>query len=329
MRPTFETMQSDSAEILKADGLQPVGVSEAMGKVREALSKGHSTSRNVYAVIVHGKHRVQGDSNYLSSVNTFLEAYWRGWRTLSRLANTHHSSPQADHLQMIRDREAGDICIYWGSASAKDVKEKMSTSPGVYVIPSHLDVPLLVSLGLPPLPELFRQLPLVMQVEMTDTLRDQGERTDRWNPWESLTRLVTGEERANEEIERDTLKWRNQFLSEYESWTSAQVARESTSTAKNQSAIASRWLAEGRIFSVRFGGKTLFPRFQFQDGNPIPAVSRVIKAFPKHATGWSFAFFFTTPNSYIGGHKPLELLKADPVRLESLARSFANPADAF
>jgi hypothetical protein len=55
----------------------------------------------------------------------------------------------------------------------------------------------------------------------------------------------------------------------------------------------------------------------------------VIRAFPDHATGWDLAYFFKSPNSFIGGRKPLDLLTEDPKRLEPLARSFANPADAF
>jgi hypothetical protein len=325
MRPTFETMKPGSAEILQANGSKPLGVNEAMGKIRAVISDaGLSTSHDVYAVVVYGESR-EASSDHLKTFNTLIKAYWRGWRTLSQLANTQQPSPSANHIRTIRDQEAGDVCIYWGRASAKAVEETMRTAPGFYVIPSHLD---LEGLGLPPVPEPFRESPLVIQV-MTETPPDREEAPETWNPWESLTRLIAGEEPASAEIERDTLEWRTQFLSEYECWTSAQVAKETTSTAKNRSAIASRWLAEGRIISVRFKGKTWFPIFQFHNGSPIPAVSQVIKASPKHTTGWDFAFFFSTPNSFIGGRKPLELLKGEPEALESLAQSFAGPADAF
>ena len=140
---------------------------------------------------------------------------------------------------------------------------------------------------------------------------------------------VAHQEHPALETDRDTLEWRKRFMSENKCWSSADVARESGSSAKNQAAIASRWLQEKRIFSIIFEGKIWFPRLQFRDGRPISAVANVIKAFPEHATGWDLAYFFTTPNSFIGGRKPLELLKDDPKRLESLARSFANPADAF
>ncbi len=40
-------------------------------------------------------------------------------------------------------------------------------------------------------------------------------------------------------------------------------------------------------------------------------------------------FFLTTPNGYIDGRKPEELLESDPDRVLSLARAFAHPADPF
>jgi len=134
---------------------------------------------------------------------------------------------------------------------------------------------------------------------------------------------------AETAIRKGTLNWRKQFMSENLCWTSAEVAEESSSRATNRAAIASRWAKEKKIFSVRFEGQHWFPRFQFQDGGPIPAVAQVIKVFPGHATGWELAYFFATPNPHIGGRKPIELLKGDPSRLLSLAQAFAHPADVF
>src|SRR5258708_12624962 len=98
-------------------------------------------------------------------------------------------------------------------------------------------------------------------------------------------------------------------MSRNKCWSSSEVAKESSSTAKNRAAIASRWLAEKRIFSVNFERQTWFPRFQFQDGSPIPAISKVIKPFPKHATGWDLAFFFNPPNPFTYGPLPVDLLQ--------------------
>ncbi len=112
-------------------------------------------------------------------------------------------------------------------------------------------------------------------------------------------------------------------------WTADQVASESTSVAKNRSAIASRWQKEKKTFSIRFEGKTLYPKSQFQDGSPIKAICEILNVLPDYMTGWDVAFFFTSPNSSLGGRKPLKLLKTDTKRLISLAQAFTNPAEVF
>jgi hypothetical protein len=295
-----EMASPHGAAILEAGGLQPLEVDQAMQKVRATLSEEPTISRDIYAMIVYGKAHSEPD--HLRTVNTILTAYWRSWRTLSRLASVHLSSPHADHLGTFTKRDIGDICVFWERGTAT---------------------------GLPLLPEPFRNSPVVVQVKWSELSGRHTKMSEEWNPWESLARLVSVEERAASAIEKDTLECREQFMSENKCWTSAEVAKESSSTAKNRAAIASRWLAEKRIFSVHFKRRTWFPRFKFQDGSPIPAISKVIKAFPKHATGWDLAFFFETPNSFTGGRRPLELLKGDPEGLASLAHRFANPADAF
>jgi hypothetical protein len=324
---TASDKTAPNAAILEAAGLRSLNVNQAMGKVRAALSKDGATSRDVYAVVVYGRHQAPSDFNYLTTVNVFLKAYWKGWRSLSRL--NVGPSAKSYQLQKIRDRDSSDVCIYWGSSDAKDIQEKMSRSPGVYVIFSHLDDSLLERMELPPLPDRFKESPVVIQLKTTGYTAGRREGSKAWNPWNTLVRQVAVEDKAEQEIEKDTLDWRTEFMSDYECWTSTEVAEQSSSPAKNVSAIASRWVAEGKIFSIRFRGKTWFPRFQFQDGSPIPAVAAVIKAFPKQSTGWDLAFFFTNPNAYIAGRKPLEIMKSDPEKVKSLAQAFTSPADAF
>jgi hypothetical protein len=134
---------------------------------------------------------------------------------------------------------------------------------------------------------------------------------------------------ASEGLDSDTLAWRKEFIGAVRSWTADEIAEQSTSKATNKSAIASRWQSEGKIFSVRFEGRNLFPRFQFKDGSPIPVVAKVIQLMPEHMSGWDFAFFFYNPNSYIGGRRPFEMIRSNPGRVLSLAKQFAHPADVF
>jgi len=133
---------SRNAAILGAAGRRSLAVNRAMGEVRAALCKDTVRSRDIYAVVVYGKHQAPGKLDYLKTVNTFVDAYRKGWRSLSRLSNVSPFSKPYD-VQKINDRDSSDVCIYLGRTNAKDVKEKMSTSPGVYVIFSHLDASLL------------------------------------------------------------------------------------------------------------------------------------------------------------------------------------------
>src|SRR5450631_931114 len=88
--------------------------------------------------------------------------------------------------------------------------------------------------------------------------------------------------------------------------------------AKNQPSTASRWVKEKKVFAIEFQGQKWFPRFQFQDGRPIPAVSQILKVFPEHAPGWELAYFFAAPNANISGRRPVDILKEEPSRVVSL-----------
>jgi hypothetical protein len=54
-----------------------------------------------------------------------------------------------------------------------------------------------------------------------------------------------------------------------------------------------------------------------------------LKEMPSSFTGWDLAFFFTSPNTYLDGKLPVDLLKSKPERVVSLAHAFTHPADAF
>jgi hypothetical protein len=167
-------------------------------------------------------------------------------------------------------------------------------------------------------------MPLVMQVEETE---QKG--NELLLDWENFVKATSDEIAAQEAIDRDTVEWRSQFTKNHPSWTAKEVADQSTSTAKSRGALASRWAQEKKVFAVKYEGQFWYPRFQFQDGEPLPTVGQVIQAYPACANGWDFAYFFATPNANIGGRKPLELLKTDPESVFSLARAAADPADAY
>lgn len=319
-----------SAAILEPSGVHARRPSDAIKQVIAALSKGHSHSGLVYAVVVFDKKHAKTAPQYLASTSTFFRAYLRSWRALSHISEAILSHPDQDHLQTIADKSFRDVRFFWGQAPLHTIREKIRPTPGVYIISKHLDDDVLESLCLPPLPKAVRDVSLVIHVEDTELSTDEGEAVRIWSGWEDTVEMTTVKDTAEAPVGKDTLAWRKQFMAENECWTATKVAEESTSRAANRAAIASRWAAEKKIFSVRFErGQLWYPRFQFQDGSPIPAIAQVISKFPDHVSGWELAYFFVTPNPNIGGRKPTELLNSDPSRLLSLAQAFAHPADVF
>lgn len=327
MSPSSATANAPAA-ILEAGGVHTLGVGQALDKVRDALSKKSSGYRDLYAVVIYDKDEL-APANNARAWNAVFRAYWKGWRKLAKVTSLSLTHPDQDRLtagSAFSKQDFGDICIYWSRGSTRDETRHISAVPGVYFLPSHLDAE---CLGLPAFPEVLREDSVIIQVKRGRS-RNRGVGSNEWNPWDTLAQSVAEEgQQFDKEIQRDSIEWRKRFMSENECWSSAQIAKESGSNARNRAASASRWVADKKIFSVPYEGKTWFPRFQFQHGRPIPAVSKIIGVFPDHATGWDLAYFFTAPNTFIGGRRPLELLKDDPKRLESLAKTFTNPANAF
>jgi hypothetical protein len=327
--PRVDDLTSNSAEVLEPSGIHARDLGRAMKQLVAALSKEHSAASPVYGVVVHGRKHGHKNNNYLTTIHTFFAAYRRGWETLSRIPDIYLTSSDQNPLQSLEMKDYGDVRLFWGTGSSQDVEKKIKPTPGIYIVFSHLDIGLLEDLSLPLLPARFRNIPLIMQIRAEHLKIAEEVPTTAWPHSEEASDVATLADDDETAIVQDSLLWRKKFVRENECWTAAKVAEESTSRAANRAAIASRWAAEKKTFSVRFEGKQCFPRFQFQDGAPVPVVSEVIKVFPEHATGWELAYFFSTPNPNIGGRKPLDLLKSDPSRVMSLAQAFAHPADVF
>jgi hypothetical protein len=303
-----------SAAVLEPSGVHSRTLDLAMEQVSAALSKGRSSSNPVYGVLVYGKHHRDWKPNYLAATGAFLKAYLLGFKALPRFSHMITTHLDEDHVRTLEAKDLG-VRLFLGKATARHAK-KMKPSLGIYILSSHLDDHLLKDLGLPLFPKRLREIPFVIQVESSDLSWEKAAKGTAEDPGETAT-------------DKDTLAWRRRFMSENECLTSQQIAHEGTSRAANSAAMASRWAKDKKVFSVRFEGQQWFPRFQFQDGRPIPAVSQVIEVFPEQTTGWELAYFFVTPNSYLGGGKPVDLLRTDPVRLASLAQAFVRPVDVF
>ena len=121
---------------------------------------------------------------------------------------------------------------------------------------------------------------------------------------------------------------RRQFLKEVPLLRSIDVARQTGSTARNESAKASRWKSEGRIFSVSSRGVDYYPAFQFSpvSGEPRPIIREVIQLLGA-SNEWQIALWFAAVNGWLDGRRPMDAIARDPEAVLDAARRDAEPLD--
>jgi hypothetical protein len=320
-----------SATILDVTSVSSRRWDDAIKQVAAGFSKEQSRSNTAYAIVVHQAKRKASGPSYLATARIFARAYKLGLQAMSGVKGEILKSRPGARLTILNP-EAHIRLFVGDKPSPKEIRAQIVPRPGIYIIGSHLNAGILADLALPPAPQLLLDVPVVIQVEEPALKIDEVEAILGGLPDSAGTVSVVADPVVADPVsavDRDSLVWRQQFMSEYPRWVSADIAQQSTSLAKNQASTASRWAKEKKVFGIDYQGQKWFPTFQFQDGRPIPEVSQVLEVFPKHATGWQLAYFFTAANANISGRKPYELLKTDPSRVVSLARAFVHPADVF
>lgn len=81
---------------------------------------------------------------------------------------------------------------------------------------------------------------------------------------------------------------------------------------------------ERRIFTVDYRDATYVPSFQFDErGQPRPAVAAVIQALGEKTSDWGLALWFTASDGWLGGRRPVDLLKGEPERVVQAAEQEA------
>lgn len=120
-------------------------------------------------------------------------------------------------------------------------------------------------------------------------------------------------------IALDNLRLRDRFLAEEGVLTSAEVGDRAGHRGRNPYATAARWKKAGRVFSVSHRGTELFPAFQFRDGQPHPAIGRILAALPGAMTAWQVAFWFVSTNGWLDDDVPKDRLE-DAEALVAAAR---------
>jgi hypothetical protein len=113
---------------------------------------------------------------------------------------------------------------------------------------------------------------------------------------------------ARRAIETDNARERARFLSDVACLTSEEIAQNAGHQAVNGSVTASSWKQQGRIFSVSSRSSELYPAFQFREGQPHPAVAKILRELPKRMSPWQIAFWFISSNSWLRGAAPADRL---------------------
>jgi hypothetical protein len=82
---------------------------------------------------------------------------------------------------------------------------------------------------------------------------------------------------------------------------------------------------ERRIFSVVYEDKTYLPSFQFdEEGNPLPAIAAIIQVLGEKVSDWGLALWFTGSDGWLGGRRPVDLLRDEPERVVKAAEQEAT-----
>lgn len=80
--------------------------------------------------------------------------------------------------------------------------------------------------------------------------------------------------------------------------------------------------AKGEIFSIEYQGQVHYPDYAFMDNEEeclLPALAEVIAVLHSTKDGWGMAFWFRSPNNFLGGLRPEDVLPQAPDAVLSAA----------
>ena len=82
-----------------------------------------------------------------------------------------------------------------------------------------------------------------------------------------------------------------------------------------------RWTAEGRLFALDIGGRAVYPAYAFDAaGEPLPVIRRVVQNLSRQ-DALGLACWFESPNAYLDGSRPREMLVTDAERVVAAAEA--------
>lgn len=87
------------------------------------------------------------------------------------------------------------------------------------------------------------------------------------------------------------------------------------------------WKARRKIFTITIGGVALYPDYAFDlkgRFRPHPALAVVIRILSEKKDNWGMAYWFASPNGWLGGSRPQDILADDPAGVIAAAQVEAN-----
>lgn len=104
--------------------------------------------------------------------------------------------------------------------------------------------------------------------------------------------------------------------------TAGQIANAAGFSSSNPSAQPSKWKRDKAIFTISHNGVDYFPGYGLDPSagyRPLKALARIIEIFENSKDGWGLAYWFMSPNSFLGGQRPQDLLRSAPQRVADAA----------
>jgi hypothetical protein len=105
--------------------------------------------------------------------------------------------------------------------------------------------------------------------------------------------------------------------------TANEIAKAAGFSTTNPSAQPSKWKREKSIFAITHNGIDYFPSYGLDPGTgyrPLKALSKVLRVFDGAKDAWGLAFWFMSPNSFLGAKRPQDLLAKAPEQIIEAAR---------
>ncbi len=123
---------------------------------------------------------------------------------------------------------------------------------------------------------------------------------------------------------------RMRLIEEFGLYTSSDLAELRQAATRNPSSVPTKWLREGRIFAVAWGGDRRYPGFQFDaSAHPLSGLKDVLATLWPLLRGWELALWFTAPNSTLDGARPVDLLADKPETVLDAAAHEAKSAESW